>query len=62
MKIEEVMIKDLNETIDLLEKSAIERRKLTDQLLSILDGKNACIKELHDKIGQLERAIRKNCD
>jgi len=61
MKFEEVMLRELNAAIDLLEETARSRAKLTAEMIEILDAKDTEIEDLHDKIAQFESAIKKQC-
>lgn len=62
MLIEDLMIKELNMTIDLLESSVKLRRELTDKLLVILAERDDLIDNLHEKIRDLQRRLGNHVD
>jgi len=57
MKKPQLMIQQLNTTIDLLEESGKTRRQLIDTLLDILDERDTAIDDLNCEIKRLKCRI-----
>ena len=57
MKKPQLMIQQLNTTIDLLEESGKTRRQLIDTLLDILDERDTAIDDLTSEIKRLKSRI-----